>query len=483
MTNAIGKDSDILIGREDELRTLRDAASSGRPEFIAVYGRRRVGKTFLVRKALGDRFVFSHAGLSRTGMKGQLAAFAESMSASFGKPFSVPTSWLGAFSALRKELERKRGRKILFLDELPWMDTPCSRFLPALEYFWNGWASGRSDIVLVACGSATSWIVRKIIDDYGGLHDRLTHRIQLFPFSLHECREYCRAAGLPLEDGQIADLFLTFGGVPFYWSLLRKGESPAKSVDRLLFSPRGELKGEFGRLYASLFRNPARHLDVIRALGTRRAGLTQEELLSATGSRNNGAFSRTLEDLESCGFVRRYRFPGKVERDSTWQLIDPFTLFHLRFLADTANRAEGNWLAGSESQARTTWRGLAFEQLCLLHVPQIKKALGISGVSASVYACRIPADNDGNPGAQIDLVLDRADGIVNLCEMKYTIEPFSISSKYRTELAEKIAAYRRTFETKKAIHVTVVSANGLKENANADIVQSMVNLADLFEKP
>ncbi len=471
---------DPLVGRDEELRTLVEAGQSGRPEFIAVYGRRRVGKTFLVRKAFGNRFAFSHAGLARTGMRGQLAAFADSLSQSFGKPFDVPSSWLEAFSLLRKALSAKRGRKILFLDEVPWMDTPCSRFLPALEHFWNGWASGEDDIVLVICGSATSWIVRKIIDSYGGFHNRLTRRIRLRPFSLRGCRELLRAGGVSLTDRQIADLYMVFGGVPFYWSLLRKGESPAQAVDRLCFAEDGELAGEFDRLYASLFRRPEMHLAVVRALGTKKAGMTREDLLSATGIDNGGVFSKALVDLENCGFLRKYRFPGKVERDALWQLVDPFTLFHLRFLADAARKNRGEWLAGIASPVRFAWSGLAFEQLCLHHVQQIKAALGIPGVATDVYAARIPPGPDGEPGAQIDLVLDRADGIVNLCEMKYSFDPFVVSPRYRSELLAKATAWQRAFGVRKAVHITLVTAAGLHPNENADIVQSEVRLADLF---
>ena len=469
-----------LVGRDEELRTLEEAFRSGRPELVAVYGRRRVGKTFLVRKAFGDRFAFQHAGLSEGGMKDQLEAFADSMRRAFGTKGPPPATWIAAFGSLAVALSRRRGRKVVFLDELPWMDTPNARFMPALEHFWNGWASGRDDVVLVVCGSAASWIVRKIVDNYGGLHDRLTHLVRLVPFTLGECRRFAAAKGLRLSDRQLADLYLAFGGIPFYWSLVRRGESPAQAVDRLCFGETGGLHGEFGRLYASLFRRPEPYVATVEAMARRSAGMTREELLAAVGQEDNGAFSRILEDLESCGFVRRYRFPGKKERDSLWQLLDPFTLFHIRFLADDSRVGRGNWLAGASSHARTTWSGLAFERLCLQHVPQIKRALGIAGVSTAVHAARIPPGPDGEPGAQIDLVLDRADGIANLCEMKYSSDLFAVSSKYRSELLAKVSAYQRAFGVRKTVHVTLVTAAGLRPNENADVVQSEVRLADLF---
>ena len=480
MKTDLSHSSEALVGRHDEIRTLSEAMTSGRPEFVAVYGRRRIGKTFLVRKVLGKCLTFAHAGLANVDMQGQLAAFAESLSQSFGKHFPVPTSWLEAFSFLRTALGRKRGRKVLFLDELPWMDTPRSNFLAALEYFWNGWASGEDGIMLVVCGSATSWIVRNIIDNYGGLHNRLTHRIRLLPFTLGECRELAQMAKLELTTRQLADVYMAFGGVPFYWSLLRKGESPTQAIDRLCFSENGELAGEFGRLYASLFRHPEKHIAIIRALGSKKSGMTREGLLKTTGIGNGGVFTKALVDLESCGFVRKFQFPGKVERDALWQLVDPFTLFHLRFLEDSSHLGRGNWLAGTSTPIHATWSGLAFEMLCLCHVTQIKAVLGISGVETSVYAARIPPGADGEPGAQIDLAIDRADGIVNLCEMKYSNKPFVISEQYRLSVLDKVDAWRRTFGNKKAIHVTFVTAEGLKPNNNSDIVQSEVRLANLF---
>lgn len=469
-----------LVGREEESRVLDEAFRSGLPEFIAVYGRRRVGKTFLVRHAFRDRFAFQHTGLSKVGMAEQLAEFARSMRHSFGRDFPVPASWFDAFDALRGALRSRRGRKVVFLDELPWMDTPKSNFLPALEHFWNGWASGRADILLVACGSAASWIVDKLVGDYGGLHDRLTHCLRLLPFSLSECLAYARANGLAAGAGQIVRGYMAFGGIPYYWKFLRRGESVDQAIDRLCFAPNGELRDEFDRLYASLFRKPAPHLAVVKALARKPSGLTKKDLLETTGLPDNGRFSNALQALENCGFLRRYRFPGKKERDALWQLVDPFTLFHLRFLADPAKWQRGNWLAGTESPARIAWSGLAFEQTCLLHIDQIKRALGISGVATSVYACRIPPGPDGEPGAQIDLVLDRADGIIELCEMKYTREPFSITAEYRGNILDKVAAYRREFKTRKAIHVALVSASGLRPNANSDVIQAEIRLEDLF---
>ena len=473
-------DTQPLVGRESELRILGEAMRSRRSEFIAVYGRRRVGKTFLVRRAFDGKFAFQHSGLSRGGKGDQLEAFADSMHRCFGIARPSFRSWIEAFGALADALEATQGRKVVLIDELPWLDTPNSRFMPALEHFWNGWASGRDDIVFVVCGSAASWIVRKVIDNYGGLHNRLTHRLRLVPFTLHECRSFARSRGLALTDRQIAELYMAFGGIPLYWDLVRKDESPAQAIDRLCFSENGDLHGEFNRLYASLFRRPEPYIAVVKALARRNSGMTRDELLDDTGFIDNGAFSGVVADLESCGFIRKYGFPGKVERDAIWQLVDPFTLFHMRFLSKTSASSGGNWLAGVQTNARSAWSGLAFEELCLSHVRQIKAALGISGVTSSVYAARIPPGPDGEPGAQIDLAIDRADGIVNLCEMKFSEKPFAVTGKYRLALLDKVAAWRRAFGSKKAIHVTFVASAGVKPGGGADAIQSEVGLSDLF---
>ena len=469
-----------LIGRSEELQTLDEAFHSGRPEFVAVYGRRRVGKTFLIRKAFENKFAFQHAGLSGVGTDEQLSEFARSMRKAFNYPFNVPDTWFDAFDALAGALPRRGRRKVLFLDELPWMDTPKSNFIPALEHFWNGWASTRDDIMLVVCGSAASWIVDKLIGGYGGLHDRLTHGIGLQPFTLGECRQFSASRGLGLREAQILDAYLVFGGIPYYWDFLRKGESVAHAIDWLCFSAKGELRGEFDRIYASLFRNPEPYLAVVRALGAKMSGLTKGEIVSASGLTDNGRLTEVLKALENCGFVGRFRFPGKKVRDSIWHLVDPFSIFHLRFLDNPATPMSGDWLAGIGSPTRTVWQGLAFEQICLGHIGQIKRALGIAGVSANVFACRIPSGPNGEPGAQIDLVIDRADGIVDLCEMKHTREAFAVSAEYRESLLDKVAAYRREFKTGKAIQTVLVVSGGFRQNENADVVQSVVSLPELF---
>lgn len=469
-----------MIGREKEQRTLLDILGSDQSEFVAVFGRRRVGKTFLVQETLGKDLLFRHTGIANCSMREQLEHFRDSLVEAGLPPLEVPKSWLAAFQSLKKLVAgSRRKRKVLFIDELPWMDAHKSRFVSALEGFWNGWAAARKDVVLVVCGSATSWIVEKILRNRGGLHNRVTRTIRLEPFTLRECERYAESRRLNLTRRQIAALYMVFGGVPFYWRHVEKGLSPDQAVDRLFFAPGAELRGEYETLFRSLFKREAPHVRIIEALARAERGSTRNEIIAATGLADTGAFAKHLEELEQCGFVRRYDLPGRRTRGALWQLVDNFALFHLRFVAGRRGQDPAFWSRSAESGARRDWEGRAFERLCLLHVPQLRKALGISGVLTGVYAWRGEA-RDGLRGAQIDLVLDRNDGIVNLCEMKFSSAPFSIDGRYADTLRNKRELFRLTTGTRKALHLTFVTSAGLRRNANANDVQYEATLDDLF---
>jgi hypothetical protein len=308
----------------------------------------------------------------------------------------------------------------------------------------------------------------------------VTSTIALSPFTLGECEAYARERGLSLPRKALAELYMVFGGVAYYWRHFEKGMSVAQIVDRLLFVENAELRGEFDRVFASLFKNDAVYRKIVFALSKKEGGMSLEELLSRLNAEKGGRWTRRLEELEQCGFVRRYSGWGKKERDAKYQLIDNFTLFSMRFLDNAANCDEHFWLHATTGSAIRTWRGLAFERLCLLHVRQIKFALGVSGVLTHEYAWSHRSDGDHRGGAQIDLVIDRADNVVNVCEMKFTDKPFEISKKYAAELAEKIETFREVCSVKKSIFLTFVTSTGLADNAQRNMVQSEVTLDDLF---
>lgn len=470
----------MIIGRKDELVKLRGAADSGKSEFVAVYGRRRIGKTFLIRQAY-ESFAFEHTGLRKRGMSKQLEEFARSMSRQGYPKCPRPKDWYEAFDLLRELLMGKgEGRKIVFLDECPWMDTAKSDFLGALDHFWNGWASARTDIVLVICGSATSWVIERIVDDYGGLHNRLTCQVYLRPFTLAECEEMVKSRGIVMNRDQILEGYMVMGGVPYYWELLQKGLSLAQNIDALFFADHGELSDEFDHLFLALFRRPEPYVAVIRALASRKRGLSRDEIIKFTGLTGNGALTKVLRELAQCDFIRTYCEPGKKSRDLIYQLIDNYTLFYFRFIDGRPNVMPNFWSASRGTQAVRIWCGLAFERVALQHVEAIKRRLGISGVITSVYGWRFDAEDEGDEGAQIDLVLERNDQVVNLCEMKHTVAPFEITDAYDRRLMIKREVFQKETGTSAAIHLTMVSAHGLKANANASDVQSVVTLDDLF---
>ena len=472
----------MLIGRDNERSTLQDALKSEYSQFIAVYGRRRVGKTFLIRESYNYKFAFQFTGADKTPTRKQLARFRNVLKQSGLKDIPQLTTWIDAFYELERYLDSMpEGKKVVFFDELPWIDAPRSGFLSELESFWNGWASARKDIVLVVCGSATSWMVKKILKNKGGLHNRLTHRIALKPFPLMLCEKMAKSQGLSMSRMQILEAYMIFGGVPYYWSLIERGRSLTQEVDRLIFSEEGDLHDEFQLLYASLFRNPEPYVDVISALATKKMGMTREELSTALHVTSGGHFSEILEDLEWCGFIRKYTILGKKSKDSIYQLIDHFTLFYYEFIKDH-DHADNFWQTMQGKPQYNTWCGLAFERVCLWHVDQIKKALGISGVMTNVYSWRCEPDkNQGRPGVQIDMLIDRNDGIIDLCEMKHSNKEYAITSEVADSLERKKAVFTEVTGTDKAVHTVMVTTKGIAPGEYEWTAQNYVKLDDLFQ--
>ncbi len=473
-----------IIGREYETKVLDDIYNSSKSEFVAVCGRRRVGKTFLIKEFFDEKICFSVAGVIHGKTKDQLKIFVNRLRR-FGMDINRDVNdWFDAFDLLMDYLSGLNvERKVVFFDELPWLDTPRSNFIQALENFWNSFVTDRHDIVLVVCGSATSWMADKLINNHGGLHNRITRRFFLQPFNLAETEKLLSANGFYLSKYQVAECYMVFGGVPYYLSLLKKDLTLAQNIDFLMFDPRGDLYAELDNLYASLFSNSNDYISVVRALSQSTAGITRAEILTKTGIKSGGTLTTILRNLETCSFIRSYRHIGNALKDLTYQLIDFYTLFYFRFKAGLTIRDRRYW---SEIQGTANfyiWAGYSFEILTLSHISQIKQKLGISGVISDEYSCRIPTNGESS-GTQIDLVISRKDNTVNLCEIKFSLNEFEISADYESTLRNRIELFRKTYlRPHQSLQLTFVTTFGVKQNTHSWVVNNEVKLEDLFHIP
>jgi AAA+ ATPase superfamily predicted ATPase len=473
------KTNPVIIGRKAEQELLRECFMSKKSEFIALYGRRRVGKTFLVREVLGSDFIFYMTGFLDGTCKEQLANFNKEIVNFGGGNLASARNWSEAFDNLNNLIEasKKKGKKVIFLDEVPWMNTPRSGFLSALDYFWNRHASMRKDVLLIICGSAASWIIENVVNNTGGLHNRLTCEIHLPAFTLAECEAYYHAMGIDIPRYQVAEAYMIFGGIPYYMDFFKPKYSVAQNVDSIFFNENAPLKNEYTNLFRSLFKNADSYIRVIEALAAKNYGKTRDEIIAASDISEGGGLSKILGDLTASGFVREYLAFGKVKRDRLYQLIDPFSLFYLRFSPKRKAYSTDFWLRFCATPAHASWAGYAFEILCLTHIPQIRRALGISGVLTEIYSWKSKLHD---PGAQIDLVIDRGDRVINLCEIKYSSSEYVINKAYNQNLQNKRSAFLAETRTRKAAHITMITTYGLQKNLYQAGIPFEITLDDLF---
>lgn len=373
----------------------------------------------------------------------------------------------------------REEKKVIFIDEIPWLDTPRSGFLSALEYFWNSFASARKDVLLIICGSATSWIINKVLKNHGGLHNRVTYRIHLQPFTLYECKQYAKYLGMRASHYDLIEYYMILGGVAFYWSRFDKGLSVAQNIDNMIFSETGFLHNEFNELYDSLFNEPESYLKIIHALGTIRMGMTRDELVKEGGITSNGKLTRTLEDLTECGFIKRIPSYGGKAKDDLIQLVDNFTIFYYKYMKENLNNDEHFWSNSYNSTIRSAWTGLAFERVCFQHIPQIKQAMGIAGVATQCYSWKAKGDALSS-GTQIDMVLDRRDNIINICEMKFSKGEYTITKDYAMSLNNKVERFIESTKNKKTILLTMITTNGVVHNEYWNQIQCDITADELF---
>ncbi len=470
-----------LIGRITEQKMLDSIVNSDKAEFVAVFGRRRIGKTFLIKEFFNKQFTFYTTGLANANTKMQLANFAISMNQHFQKENAIAKNWLEAFNQLKIELQIKKGKKIVFIDELPWFDTKKSDFLTGLEFFWNSWASTEPDLKLIVCGSAASWIINKLIKNKGGLHNRITARIKLEPFNLQETEQFLLAKNLNFDRYQILQLYMVVGGVPYYLEQLEKGFSATQNIEQLCFSDNGLLKTEFSYIFSSLFNNAEKHEIILRKIVENGGTASREAIIASTNFSTGGDITTKLKELEESGFITALTIYNQKSAKKIYAITDYYTLFYLKFIEQQGKYEIGDWANRIDEPSINAWAGLTFEKICIQHVQQIKNALKIGGVSSrsSTWANK---GNKNSKGAQLDLIIDRRDRVINLCEIKYSINKYTITKSYDQVLRNKIVTFKESTKTNKSIYLTMITTFGLQANEySRSIVQNEITMDHLFE--
>ena len=469
-----------IIGRKKELQLINEYYNSGRAEFVAIYGRRRIGKTFLVRQRFAREFAFDMTGVMEGSRAEQMASFHTAMKAQ-GYTGPKNKTWIDAFFALRQLLETKieSGKRcVIFIDELPCLDTPKSGFVNALGHFWNNWANWQNEIMLIVCGSATSWMVRNIIDNHGGLHDRITHEMHLHPFTLAETEEFFSENGYNWSRLSVLQAYMVVGGVPYYMSMFNRGESPAMGLDRLFFSPSGELRTEYNRLFSSLFRNPKPYIEIVNVLARNARGMTRAEISNTLEMSNNGNLGNMLSDLVHCDFVSKTMVRHKTvnENSAIYQLVDFYTVFYNTFNPKSITNANF-WTQSLGTSEVNVWYGLAYERVCKAHMAQIKRAIGISGIRTEHYSWR---SRQSKPAAQVDIIIDRADGIINLCEVKYSGERYRLDQEEFLNIQHRMNVFRAETETRSSIMPLLITTFGTSQGSYSEQIPLQLVLDDLF---
>jgi uncharacterized protein len=467
-----------LIGRKSEISILLDALKSNRSELIVVYGRRRLGKTFLVRNVYKNDIRFEFSGIHSGSLKQQLRNFHLTLSAK-NTGFKKPSDWIEAFHQLSQYIDKltSKKKKVIFIDEFPWLDTRKSNFLPAFDNFWNSYASKRDDLVVILCGSAASYMIKNIIKSKGGLHNRLTNKIQLLPFNLYETEQLLQNNKVKLSRYDILQIYMAMGGVPHYLEKILPGESVAQTLDRLCFTKDGFLRTEFDNVFASLFDQHDNHEAIIKTLASVRKGLTRNEVLAKSKVKSGGTLSKTLLELEESGFIEKY-LPYKGSKDSLYRLTDEYSMFYIKYIENTKPSNNGIWTKMYGQQSYKIWSGFSFETICMKHVEQIKEGLKISGIN-SVHGSWLGKNTQNS--AQIDLLIDRDDNVINICEMKFYNTEYAIDIEYAKEIVKKVNTFSTGTKTKKSIFVTFITSYGLITNQYSNQhVQNELTMDHLF---
>lgn len=482
----------LIVAREKEKAVFERLVNEPTGQMLVVYGRRRIGKTFLVREYFDDQFAFKHTAVSPRELKErdkegellyriQLNEFAASLRKSGSKDETPISDWFEAFHRLESLLDKRRGKgkMVVFIDELPWLDTPRANFLSAFEHFWNDWGAGKHNLLLVVCGSATSWMLDNLINNKGGLYGRTNCEMHLHPFTLLETETYLHHRGVTLDRYDVVQTYMLTGGVAYYLSYFQPGLSLAENIDTIFFAENGFMQTEYDRLFTSLFAYNTGYRRIVEVLGGNRYGLTRDALAEKVGMKTGGTLSDMLKALVKSDLVTMYWNFGESRKTLYYKLTDMFCLFYLGFVRKNPSNNRTYWYDNQNSPKLNSWRGRAFEDVCFVHQMEVKAALGISGIQAEVYPWHTTAEGNA-PGAQIDMLIDRADRVLNLCEMKFLQDDFAISKDYDEQLRRKIVRLQEETSGKRNVQVTLVTTFGLKKNMYSSRVQRVVTMDGLF---
>lgn len=466
-----------IIGRQEEFEKLSKFMTSDKGEFVAVYGRRRVGKTFLIRQYFKDKFDFYVTGIIDGSRDEEMAVFNEALT-EYGHKGAKAKTWMEAFGSLANLLQskKKRGKRlVVFIDELPCFDTPNARFVHALSHFWNSKGAWMDNLFFVVCGSATSWMIKNVIDNHGGLHNRITHEMHLRPFDLHETEEYLKSNGMRWNRLSIIQIYMVLGGIPYYLGMLDKAMSVAENIDSLFFSDDAELRKEYPRLFKSLFKDPENYVTLINVLADCKQGMTRKEIVELPQFKSNGHLTVMLDNLVSCDFVRLYN-NGTKQNGGIYQLTDFYTLFYNKF-CKRRTTDDHYWRNHLDTNTMNNWYGLAYERVCMYHFRNIIRALRLDSIHTEFYSWR---SKTSSPGAQIDMVIDRSDNVVTICEVKYSKGDYLLKKSEYEKVLNRISTFDDEKKGRKAIQPVAITTYGIKQNEYSDVFYKTLTMDDLF---
>ncbi len=473
-----------VIGREEEKLLLESITANSKADLVAVYGRRRIGKTYLIRNCLQKHISFEYSGVHNVETGVQLNRYCQALTNQLNNKIALPVSadWFAAFELTAKLLQKKLRRKkiVFFLDEFPWMQTPKSNFLAAFEQFWNTWACKQPNLAVILCGSAASWMIQNVVRNKGGLHNRITQKIALQPFTLYETEAFLKSRNIQLNRYQVTQLYMAFGGVPHYLEQAAPGLSAAQIIDKACFTKSGFLYNEFTDLYKALFDSADRHFKVIKALAAKPMGLNRNEIIKVCKLQSGGSTTALLEELSASGFITAYIPVGKKIKDSIYKLTDEYSLFYLKFMEANRSGGKGTWARLSDTPSWKSWSGFAFESICMKHIPAIKTALGISGIysETAIWKSR---GNSSNDAAQIDLIIDRRDNCINLCEIKFYENKFILDKRYAAALQQKKRIFKEETKTRKQLFITLLTTTGIQSNEHSlGLIDQHLTIDNLF---